>query len=609
MKLMRWIFSSLRAKLLLMFIILTSVPLIAVGLISYQKSYNAVSDHSKAATMLVVGQLGNDIDALLEDTGRLLELENNPQVLHYLFSQTDTYEDAKAIIQTMNLYRETYKYESVLNITVVNLYGRGLSERKGVFQLDRNPLRNPHFQYLLNHPDEVLNIPPPDASPLDRLDGFHYSQHNVISIMATVKQQITHEVIGFIVIDLDDSIIERYCENITLGESGYVYVVDQAGNPIFLPSAMTSLAKAQPPADLSTQLALQQNSYVDYSNGRPKFVAFTTSSTTGWKIVGSVPLQEIVAEANEIRQLIIISVLLSIVFAITLHYFITARLTRPIQLLKSKMRLAAGGFLEVKVQPSGHDEIADLGNSFNIMLEKIKRLLKQSIEEQEHLQKAELRTLQAQINPHFLYNTLDSIVWMAEAGRSGQVIQLVQALSRFFRISLNRGRDWIALKDELEHVQSYLIIQQMRYRDILEYELDVPEALKDLPILKMTLQPIVENALYHGIKNKRGKGLIRITAYASHDSDVYLMIEDNGIGMKPERLAELREALRMQHIPEETGSEVSGGFGLHNVQQRLRLYYGEAYTVIVESEDQLGTKVTIRIPMERMKPNEKGYAR
>ncbi len=608
MKLIKWIFSSLRAKLITLFVILTTIPLITVGLVSYQKSFTTVSGHSKAATMLVADQLGRDIDVLFQDTGKLLELEKNPHVLHYLFSQIDTYEDAKEKLKTFDLYRETYKYDSVLNITMVNLYGRGISERKGVFQLDKNPLRNPHLLHLVNHPDADENIPPSEASPLDRLDQFEYPQQNIISIMATVKQRITHEVIGFIVIDLDDSVVERFTDTVTIGKTGFFYVVDSSGNTIFTPSRIKASDRVLMPADLSNRLSERRGGFVDRKETKPKFVVFTTSETTGWKVVGLVPLQEIVAEANEIRQLIIVSVALSILFTITSYFFITRRLTYPVQLLKNKMRQAASGYLEAKVKPTGQDEIADLGNSFNIMLEKIKMLLQQSIEEQEHIQKAELRTLQAQINPHFLYNTLDSIIWTAEAGKNKDVIQLVQALSKFFRTSLNKGRDWIRLEEELDHVRSYLVIQQMRYRDILHYEIEVEPALATLPILKMTLQPIVENALYHGIKNKRGKGLIRIIGRADYEDHMVLQIVDNGIGISIHKLEQLKDQLNKQRMPEETGDEVSGGFGLHNVHQRIRLYYGERYGVQVDSIDQTGTTVTIRIPIRGGAQDEKSYA-
>ncbi|MBW4839896.1 MAG: histidine kinase, partial [Paenibacillaceae bacterium] len=275
---------------------------------------------------------------------------------------------------------------------------------------------------------------------------------------------------------------------------------------------------------------------------------------------------------------------------------ISSRLTRPLKLLKNKMKLAASGFLESKVTPAGNDEVAELGRSYNIMLGKIKALLEQSIREQEEMKKAELRALQAQINPHFLYNTLDSILWMAEAGKNDRVITLVQSLSRLFRISLNRGRDWIPLEKEIEHVHSYLIIQQMRYRDILEYRIEVEPHLLPCSVLKMTLQPIVENALYHGIKNKRGKGMITVSAQESGERELQLTVRDNGCGMPADKLERLRRDLLNGRLPVETGEEVSGGFGLHNVHQRIKLFYGEPYGVVIDSVDGEGTTVTISIP-------------
>jgi len=599
MNVVRKIASSLRAKLLTMFVILTSVPLIAVGLVSYQKSFSTVSAHSKAAAMLVADRLAGDIDVLFQDIERLLELESNPQVLRFLYSHTETYDDAKFILQTFDLYRKTYKYESVLNITMINLYGRGISDRRGVFQLDYNPLRNPRFAHLMNKPNEVLNIPPADASDLDRLDGFLYPDRNVITTIATVKQQITHEVIGFIVIDLDESAVVSFADDAALGKTGYFYVVDERGATIFVPPSLSESDRPPRLAELGARASVDRDSFVQSDGGRSRFFVFASSQATGWKIVGSVPLQEIVEDANRIRQLIIASVALSILFTITLYFFITSRLTRPIQLLKSKMRQAASGYLDAKVKPSGQDEIADLGASFNTMIEKIKMLLEQSIREQEHLQKAELRTLQAQINPHFLYNTLDSIVWMAEAGKNEQVIQLVQALSRLFRISLNKGRDWITIKVELDHVQSYLFIQKMRYRDILDYEIEVGSELQVFPILKMTLQPLVENALYHGIKNKRGKGLIRIGAFVDQVQDIVLFVEDNGIGIPQPKLEEIRRQLDAPREPdpdEEGEEERNVGFGLPNVHQRLKLYFGERYGIGIDSAMNSGTRVSVRIP-------------
>lgn len=598
MRVIRRISSSLRAKLLLLFIVLTSIPLLVVGIVSYQKSYDSVSSHSKATSMLQADLLARNIDILFDDTERLLELSKNPAVIHFLFSQSETYQEAKEILQTFSLYRDTYKYENVINISFINLYGKGISERRGVFQSNLNPLRNPHFLQLTQTPDLALKIPPALNSEYDRIDGFTYGNRGVISIMAAVRQRITHEVIGFMVIDLDDSFIKEFCAKVTIGKTGFFYILDQYGNPIYVPTVNSRDRERIAENDFSDHEGLPRDSYVLQAGGSPQFIVYTSSASTGWKVVGMAPLEEIVAEASRIRQLIIVSVILSAVFVITLNFFLTQKLTRPIQLLQHKMRLTASGYLEAKFKAGGTDEIADLGQSFNIMVEKIKQLLEQSILEQKQLQKAELRTLQAQINPHFLYNTLDSIVWMAEAGKNDNVIQLVKSLSRFFRLSLNKGRDWVLIQTELEHAESYLEIQKIRYRDILDYRIEVGPELRQYPILKMTLQPLIENALYHGIKNKRGKGLITIRSYAEGDAAVILTVTDNGIGIPSERLARLRADLELPIEAEESEAK-ENGFGLQNVHQRLKLYFGAPYGVTLESIAGEGTQIHVRIPMNK----------
>nr|WP_145402659.1 sensor histidine kinase [Paenibacillus xylanexedens] len=599
MKLVQWITSSLRLKLLSMFIILSSVPLIVVGLISYHKSYTVVSNHNKASTQLAADQLARNIDIMFEDTERLLELGKNPQVLQYLYSQSESYAEAKAILQTYNLYRETYKYDKVLNISFVNFYGKGLSERKGVFKLERNPLRNPYFQYLVQYPDAILRIP--HAAPYaeqNQLDGFVYPKQNALSIMTTVKERITQEVIGFIVIDMNDAFIDDFLTTTKIKDSGFFYINDQYGQTLF-----------KPPSEQATPAVIEQinsmsvharkDSFNLSTGAKPQFVVYSTSKQTGWQIVGAAPLQKILAEANSIRQLIIISVLLSAFFAISLYFFLNNRLIFPIQILMNKMRKAASGYLEAKVSPAGSDEIADLGQSFNTMLEQIKGLMQQSIKENEQVKIAELRTLQAQINPHFLYNTLESIIWMAEADKKESVIKLVQALSKFFRLSLNNGFDWVTIQTELEHARNYLVIQQMRYHDILSYEIQVDPELQHYPILKMTLQPLIENAIYHGIKNKRGQGLILIQACADETS-IVLTVHDNGIGMSEEQLAQLREALEQSaDFHSAPKQEQEGGFGLMNVHHRIRLYFGPSYGVEMESTYMEGSTFKIRIPKSK----------
>jgi two-component system sensor histidine kinase YesM len=233
--------------------------------------------------------------------------------------------------------------------------------------------------------------------------------------------------------------------------------------------------------------------------------------------------------------------------------------------------------------------------SFNIMIGKIRDLLDSKIKEQENLKKAELRALQAQINPHFLYNTLDTIIWMAESKKTEQVIEIVSALSKFFRISLSKGKDWITIAEEIERTRSYLIIQKMRYRDILDYKIEIDERVADNTILKLILQPLVENALYHGIKNKREGGTISVRAKLNDENEVLLEVEDDGIGFTLEKLAQLQAELEN----DSDDIRVESGFGIGNVNNRIRLYYGKQYGLSVKSEYNTGTCVTLVIPAKK----------
>lgn len=277
--------------------------------------------------------------------------------------------------------------------------------------------------------------------------------------------------------------------------------------------------------------------------------------------------------------------------------------SKPIEELCRTADLVAKGDFETRVEQEDGDEISVLTASFNSMIGQIGNLVENIRAEQRNLKNTELRLLQEQINPHFLYNTLDTIIWLAEAGQNKQVVDMVTSLSQFFRTTLSEGRDHITIREEEEHIRSYLEIQQFRYRDILEYEIDIPETLYSYSIMKLTLQPLVENALYHGVKNKRGMGRICISGELLPVSEaekteedgvvkgnVCLRVEDNGIGMRPEEVEALQKRIC---TPAE---ERDGSFGLANVQERIRLNYGGEYGLSFASEYGKGTVVTVVIP-------------
>lgn len=282
----------------------------------------------------------------------------------------------------------------------------------------------------------------------------------------------------------------------------------------------------------------------------------------------------------------------AVIFSVIAAWGLSKSIYTPIKKLHDVTTTITKNDLQALMTSDNVDEITELGMSFNIMIGKIKELLDSKIQEQENLKKAELRALQAQINPHFLYNTLDTIIWMAESKKTDQVVKIVSALSKFFRISLSKGMDWITIGEEVERIRSYLIIQKMRYRDILDFNIEVDKEVTEHTILKLILQPLVENALYHGIKNKRKGGTINVRARMKGENEILLEVEDDGIGFTPEKLAQLRSELE-----DDSGSiKLESGFGLDNVNKRIKLYYGKPYGLSVQSQYASGTCVTLVIP-------------
>ncbi len=272
-----------------------------------------------------------------------------------------------------------------------------------------------------------------------------------------------------------------------------------------------------------------------------------------------------------------------------MSYLIPLSITRPFKELSQVTDEIAKGNLSVRANVNTGVEATALSNSMNTMIDKINELLEQVTTEQIRLRKAEFELLQAQINPHFLYNTLDAIIWLAEAGEQKRVVGMVRNLSDFFRTSLNQGKDINSIKEEMLHVKSYLEIQHVRYQDILSYDIEVPEALYIYSIPKITIQPLVENALYHGIKNKRGMGHIRIRGQAGK-KDFTITVTDDGIGIDETRLRQVQSGIQNKVL---TGKDF---YGLYNVCERIRLNFGEEYGIFIESVYGEGTSVRVILP-------------
>ena len=299
--------------------------------------------------------------------------------------------------------------------------------------------------------------------------------------------------------------------------------------------------------------------------------------------------RQVFAPFERLRMAIIFAILVFGIIAVIFAWKGADNVSEPIKKVRTTMKQVEKGDFNVQLKIASQDEVGELAQSFNHMIEKIKRLMAQEQESQEKLRYAELKALQSQINPHFLYNTLDSINWMVRMGRNDKVEEMIDALSTFFRISLSKGRHFISIREELIHVEKYIMIQKVRYERIMESEICVPEEFFGYDIIKMTLQPLVENALYHGIKEKGEGGVIRITAEGQGDNIVFC-VSDTGLGMSKEKLEKLQIMMDqgIDHDPD--------AYGIINVQKRIHMYFGTEYGLRFESEPGSGTSVYVTIP-------------
>ena len=293
----------------------------------------------------------------------------------------------------------------------------------------------------------------------------------------------------------------------------------------------------------------------------------------------------------------IIITVLAIIISINSFISVSGAVQKPIADMEKLSTKVANGDLTARIDIPKVDELDTLAENLNSMTEQIDVLIKKNMEEQKNFQKAEMKALQAQITPHFLYNTFDTIVWLAEEEHTDEVVKITKAFSDFLRISLSRGHEWITVSQELEHIKNYLTIQKIRYADILNYSIDADESLMNIKMIKLILQPLVENAIYHGIKNKRGRGELKVSVHYTDETNsiIQFTVEDNGAGFTEERLGQVRNELR-------TGSQdsekLSSVYGLYNVNKKLKLYYGDhTEGLIIESESGKGSKISFRIPV------------
>ncbi|GFI61283.1 sensor histidine kinase BtsS [Clostridiales bacterium] len=390
---------------------------------------------------------------------------------------------------------------------------------------------------------------------------------------------------GILLIQLKQSSFKDIFSDLLLGEGSYLYLTDSDGNLLYHPRqelVESGIIKEQNPTE-----AIEANISMRIKGSAKEEYFVSTVGYVGWKIVGVMSSSAISLNSFQSSMMILFLLMFFLSVMVFINSFVSSRVSAPIKKLEEAVNQIEAGDLETKIQPSGFYEVWHLGTAINQMQENLKRLMADIVEEHEAKRRRELIALQNQINPHFLYNTLDIIVWMIENEKREEAVEAVTALARFFRISLSNGKNIITVGDEIKHVRSYLMIQEMRFKNRFTYYFDVDEKVKICGTIKLILQPIVENSIYHAMEFMAGDGEIHITVRQS-GGDIIFLIEDNGCGMPSEMVRKIM-----------TGESVScgkGGVGLQNVQERLQLVFGKEYGLSLSSEQDEGTKVWIKIP-------------
>ena len=414
-------------------------------------------------------------------------------------------------------------------------------------------------------------------------DDPSYRYYWVVSLSRTVElTRNGNSMLGVLLVDMNYSSIEQLLEKANTDTSGeYVYLMAPDGEIIYHPKQ--NLIHMGLYEENNTEAAGYEDTTVKENfHGEKRLVTVKTISYTGWKLISVVPMKSFSMGMTGMRNLVVLLVALTVLAVVILNQMVSARISKPLRRLNDSVKEWEAGNMNPDIYIGGSMEVEHLGKTLRSTVAQIRQLMDDIVVEQEEKRKSELDALQSQTNPHFLYNTLDSIVWMITGERYDDAVFMITQLASLFRISLSKGKTVIKIEDEVKHARNYMNIQKIRYKNSFE------EDILDGCIVKLVLQPLLENAIYYGMEFMDGEGEIHVRGYRK-DKDVYLEVEDNGLGMPEEEAAEL---LNGKERPHKHGS----GVGLVNVHSRLKLRFGEAYGLVIHSCPDEGMMVQIHIP-------------
>ncbi|MCD7820205.1 MAG: sensor histidine kinase [Lachnospiraceae bacterium] len=579
-------FKSIQTSILFTCSILTLFAILAVVIVSFRYTEDAVYENAINYTERLLTQLNTDVDSYIEYMENISDMvSESADIQSYFFDSTLSDEERAEVKKRLQI-----QFGTILQ-SRTDIYNIGViyDQDNALINGDNTEL-NPNidvteqdwYQNAISDPDSFFI----SSSHVQNAVKDCYKW--VITLSSVITSQKDPQQMAVVFIDLNYSSISRLCEDNSTGTEGYVFIIDQDGGIIYHPQQQL-LYGGLKTEHTEEMLADGETHFILSENGENRLYIWSASEKTGWRVVSVTHTSELFRNSSQTKLVYCMMAILLLVAAVSISSVISRQITKPVQALRDSMEQVQQGHLEGnQVVAEGNNEITSLTNSFNLMSRRIETLVQQNRNEQEEKRRMELRALQSQINPHFLYNTLDSIIWMAESKKNEEVVLMTSAFAKLMRQNIGNDDEQISIGQEMMAIENYLTIQQMRYKDKLEYRLDVAADIRNEQIIKLVLQPLVENAIYHGLKYKETKGLLTVKGYRIVD-DIFIEIEDDGAGMDETTLAHIFETHKVNYR--------SNGVGVYNVQKRLQLYYGTEYGLTYRSEVGKGTCVTVKIPI------------
>lgn len=583
-----WRRASLRTKIHLSYLALISLPLLIVAAAAYQTSTMTIEQNAQDFSARLTSQIGQNLDTYERQAERLtywpfqaFDVQAVLRAYQRPGAGAPSFNDTQVMKE--ELERLGHTRGDIAGLYVLTSNGTLFSwTASGVLRAHLPTTTASWYRAALRADPRTVFV------PTQQQDLVAVATGKVFSMVAALHDAQGRR-LGAVRVDIAATALANVVQQVQLGAQGRVLVVAPNGRvvyPIDPTSDIQRLAR-----DVAARSGPTRPGRLQFDvAGQSLLATYHRSATSGWIVAGVVPTAQLLVGATHLRTLILSVAALCILAGALGGRVVVGRLTEPLRRLRGAMRrVEASGDLDTRIMVRSEDEVGQLAHSFNTMLDELRRLVNDVLRAQIHEREAELHALQNQINPHFLYNTLESINMLALTHDDREISRMVTSLGRLLRLTISATGVLMPLRDELDHVHHYLVVQRMRYGDRIAMTVDVDPALLDCMVPKLTLQPLVENALYHGLEPRRGAGCITVRGRREAD-DVVISVDDDGVGMDPTTLAAVQEQLR-QNAPRGSRS-----VGLANVQQRLTLHCGPGYGLSISSTPDAGTQVALRLP-------------